>query len=254
MKRFTARDYLLLAFMLVAAGVCIRLGIWQLDRLHQRQARNAVIEARLGEPAVDFPPSAPLDEQEYHRVTVRGRFVPEQAVFLENQPYNDQAGFHLLVPYQVEGLQQALLVDRGWIAFDQGLGLDPRQLAGDAAASSTIQGVLLPGQAEPALAFLADQVPAAGEPPLVSWRVVNLDGLQAQMPFQLYPLYLAQTAPLPDAEGEPLPVYEPDLSNGPHLSYAIQWFSFAAIALVGGTALLGRRHRRRAFGGQEPVA
>jgi surfeit locus 1 family protein len=244
-KRYSPRELLLLALMLIVAAACIRLGIWQLDRLGQRLDRNAEIEARLADPTLEYPPSLPLEDQAYLRVSVRGHFDPGPAVLLENQPHNEQAGFHLLVPFVTAVEGGALLVDRGWIPFDRGLGADPRTLAEGNTGEMTIEGVLLPAQREPAFSFLADQTPAPGEPPLRSWRVVNLDAIQGQTPYPLYPLYLAQTAPPQAFETDPLPVFEPDLSNGPHLSYAVQWFAFAAIAIFGGTALLRRQRRLR---------
>lgn len=250
MKKLSTGEALLLMLMLAVAAVCVRLGIWQLDRLGQRLQKNAEITARLADPILEFPPDIPREHQSYRRVSAAGRFDRDQAILLENQPYNDQAGFHLLVPFIVQDGGQALLVDRGWIDFEKGLGADPRQLAGDTIGSLTIEGVLLPSQREPVFAFLADKPPAPGEPPLLSWRVVNLEGIQGQVPYPLYPLYLAQTGPLPALEDEPLPLFEPDLSNGPHLSYAIQWFAFAAISLFGGTALL-RRHRIRRIAGEQ---
>jgi surfeit locus 1 family protein len=243
MSRFSTRDYLLMGLMVIVAGVCVRLGIWQLDRLGQRMDRNAEIRARLDEPVLEFPPPIPLEEQAYRRISVRGTFQPEQAVLLENQSYNEQPGFHLLVPLILENLDTALVIDQGWLPFEQVLGKDPRVLVEETAGEQTIEGVLLPSQDEPALAFLADKIPAPGEPPLRAWRVVNIDGLQKQTPFALYPLYLARTAPPSSTEGGPLPVFEPDLSNGPHLSYAIQWFAFASIALFGGAAWLRYRNR-----------
>jgi surfeit locus 1 family protein len=251
MDRYSARDYILIGLMLVVAGVCVRLGIWQLDRLEQRVDRNTKIKARLDEPALEFPPPIPLEEQSYRRVSVHGTFDPEQAVLLENQSYNEQPGFHMLVPLTIEDMGIALLVDQGWLPFEQVLGEDPRVLAEGEAGELTVKGVLLPGQGEPAIAFLADRTPSPGEPPLRTWRVVNIDGLQNQMPFSLYPLYLARTAPPSGIEGGPLPVFEPDLSNGPHLSYAIQWFSFAAIALFGGAAWLRHRHRKQPLRNEE---
>ena len=250
-KKLTLPEILLLVLMLIVAAACVRLGIWQIDRLNQRLDRNAQIEARLSQPVVAFPPRLALDDQTYQRVSVVGRFDPGHAVLLENRPLNDQAGYHLLVPFQVNGSGEVVLVDRGWIPFDQALDTDPTQLAAAATADTSVEGVLLPSQPEPLFKFLADQIPGPGEAPLLSWRVVDLAGIQAQLPYSLYPLYLAQTAPAAENDSWPIPVFEPDLSNGPHLSYAIQWFAFAAIALVGGTALLHRHYRKRTADHQE---
>ena len=91
------------------------------------------------------------------------------------------------------------------------------------------------------MGILGDQIPAFGEPPLLAWRLVDLEGISQQLPYDLYPLYLAQTGPPVDSGAYPIPTFEPDLSDGPHVSYAIQWLAFSAISLIGGTALLRRR-------------
>ncbi len=109
----------------------------------------------------------------------------------------------------------------------------------------TLEGVLLPSQAQPRWAFLADPIPAAGEAPLKTWRVIDIGGIQGQMPFPLHDQYVALTQLPATTVPQPVPDFQPDLSNGPHLSYAIQWFSFAAIAIIGGAVLLRRALREK---------
>jgi surfeit locus 1 family protein len=241
LKKFRRRDIILAGFFLLVAIVCARMGIWQLDRLQQRRARNAELESRLALPVTTFPPGQAILEPSFRTYTVTGEFDPLHAILLKNQPLDEQAGYHLLVPLLFEDGTPALLVDRGWLPNDLGLQSEPAILAAQLTDNATVTGVLLPSQEQPAMSILGDQIPATGEPPLLAWRLVDLEGIARQLPYDLYPLYLAQTGPPVQSGGFPIPTFEPDLSDGPHVSYAIQWFAFAAISLVGGAALLRRQ-------------
>jgi len=241
LNRLRRRDIFLAGFFLLVPAVCMRLGIWQLDRLHERRAKNVEIAKRLTLPAMSFPPGDEVSEPGYRSYTLSGVFDPSNALLLKNQPLDEQAGYHMLVPLLFEDGSPVLLVDRGWLPNDLGLQSDPGKLAAQMPAPGMIEGVLLPSQKQPAIRVLGDQIPLPGDPPLLAWRLVDLEGIAGQLPYDLYPLYLAETSPGGEEGRYPIPAFEPDLSDGPHVSYAIQWFAFAIIALVGGGALLRRR-------------
>src|SRR5690242_12910085 len=110
----------LLATLLVLAGtaLCIRLGIWQLDRLQQRRAFNAEFESARAQPALDLNQEQPdnLPSMEWRAVKVTGEYDFSNQVALRNQYNDNQYGYHLLTPLQFDG--KAVLVDRGWIPAD----------------------------------------------------------------------------------------------------------------------------------------
>lgn len=238
MSGLRRRDWLLIGLLLASSLICARLGFWQLARLQQRLDRNTAITNELEAPLRPFSAQG----ADYQRVTVTGKFLQEYEILLQNRSLNEVTGFHLVTPLQAEnGL--VVLVDRGWIPYDAGsaLALDPYATA----EAVTLEGVLLPGQSQPRWAFLADPIPAAGEAPLRTWRVIDIEGIQGQMPFPLHDQYIALTQLQATIVPQPVPDFQPDLSNGPHLSYAIQWFSFAAIAVIGGVVLLRRALREK---------
>ncbi len=241
------RDGLLLLVCLGLGLACIRLGFWQLDRLEQRRARNARMEARLAMPPVQLT-GAPLEAaaMEYRHVTVHGTFDLAAQVILVNRALDGVPGVHLLAPLLLEGSGEAVLVDRGWIPVeDQGPG---ERTAYASEGPVELTGIARLTQPEPFWTFLRDPLPAPGGAPLDSWRVVNLQGLQSQMPAPLLPVFLEQSEALAVGQ-QPVPDPEIDRSEGPHLSYAIQWFSFAAIAIVGGGAWFRHRKRGQTAGG-----
>ena len=77
-------------------------------------------------------------------------------------------------------------------------------------------------------------------------RVLDVAGIASALPYDVFPLPLLLAEQVPPQTGSlPIPVPLPELSEGPHLSYAIQWFGFAAVAIAGGLILLRRDRRTR---------
>jgi surfeit locus 1 family protein len=231
--------------MAVLIGLaCIRLGFWQLDRLAERRRVNASAQAQLDLPAISLPQAlAESDELEYRRATASGVFDAAHEIYLTSRPQDGIAGVHVVTPLLLAEAGPAVLVDRGWIADADYRALSPETWSLDGPAE--VSGFLLPSQDEPALAFLADRVPEEGEPPLLDWRALSIEGIRRQIPYAILDVVLVQESPAPHA-GAPRPSPELDLGEGSHLGYAIQWFAFAAIALAGSGLWLWRGPRARA--------
>ncbi len=238
MNRLRPRDWVLISILLIVCLVCVRLGFWQLERLEQRLTRNAQIERRMR----STPAAFEVGLQDYTPINIMGTFRPEFEVLLQNRARDDVPGYHLITPLEVEP-GNFVLIDRGWIPYEEGSSNSLGRYVVD--GQVRIEGILLPGQEQPRWKFLADPIPAPGEPPLRTWRILDIAGLQGQMPATLHDQYVAVTAIEAGSSPVPIPDFEPDLSNGPHLSYSIQWFSFGAIALIGGAVMLRNRIRIR---------
>jgi len=231
------RGWSFLALAVLIAAACVRLGFWQLSRLAERRAHNQMIEARLAMPVADLQADASAaSEQLYRRIRASGTFDADHEVLLENRTLNDQPGVHLITPLLLEGQLPAVLVDRGWVALENGAA--PSRGRYRILEQVNVEGVLRPSQPEPSWAFLADPTAAPDQAPLDSVRVLNVERIQAQTPYTLLPVVLELTAPT--QPGMPIPNPDLDLSDGPHLGYAIQWFLFAVIALAGGLLYLKR--------------
>jgi surfeit locus 1 family protein len=207
---------------IAAALLFSRLGVWQLDRLHQRRAHNALLAERMAAAPLDITSSltaagVPLDSLQYRRARAAGVFDFSREFVDGGKSYRGAPGVHLLTPLRVTD-GSAILVDRGWaFAPDAQTVAEPALVEPD---SAVVEGVLV--------------VPAGR-------RAVRPDTLRIGYP--LFPLVLRRTA-APDSLPAGLAIPElPALDEGPHLSYAVQWFSFAAIALVGGMILGWRRGR-----------
>ncbi|HEX7040899.1 MAG TPA: SURF1 family protein [Trueperaceae bacterium] len=232
----------LLALALVV--LFVNLGLWQLRRLEQRRAHVAQVVERMG-----LPP-APIGQvlaeggelPEYRAVTAVGEFDSSEEVLLRGRTRDGQPGFHVLTPLVLSraGLAgSAVLVERGWVPY--AMDRVPVAEAPPPAGKVTVTGRLRRPTGGRAGSF-GPRDPAEGE--LVQAYYVDVERLQGQMPYPLVEAYVELTSVTPPHPGDlPLPLPEPDLGEGPHLSYAVQWFSFAAIGIVGYFFLLRRAAR-----------
>lgn len=238
----TFRGWLLAALIALAALVMVGLGFWQLDRLGQRRAQNALIAARLAADPVDLNQWPAADLPEYQPVRLRGVYDFSQEIVLRNRAHLDSPGVHVLTPLRLAGSDQAVLVDRGWIPYTDAAPED-RQVYQQPAGEVTLTGLVRPPQPREFAFLPADPTLSPAQPRLDAWFRVDLDQLQDQVPYPLLPFYV-EAAPGPDAAQLPLSSPALDLSEGPHLGYAIQWFAFALILVIGSLALRRQRLAR----------
>jgi cytochrome oxidase assembly protein ShyY1 len=232
---FTRRWIKLLVFALVVAGVCVRLGFWQLQRLHDVRVFNAAIEAGMHAPPVPIETvlrSAPgASSAAFRRVSATGTYDTAHEVILYGRSLsNDQPGNHVLTPLRLAD-GTAVIVDRGWVPL--AMATPPISEAAPPAGAVTVVGVLYGSET------------SSQGPPVTTLRQVDLPRLRAQLPYPIAPLFLKLQSQQP-AQAGPLPTPEPPppLDEGPHLDYAFQWFSFATIALLGYGLLAVKESRR----------
>ena len=222
----------LLAF--TGTAVCIRLGIWQLDRLEQRRAFNAQVESMRAAELLDLNQNLPMDivSMEWRAVAVTGEYDFENQVALRNQYNNDQYGYHLITPLLFDG--GAVLVDRGWIPAD-GNSAPERDAWSqyDEPGQVTVTGQIRLGQAKPVYGGVADAELNPGQTRLNFWNNLNVARMSEQSPYLLLPIYVQPN--VGENNSEPPIKYQPiiELTEGSHFGYALQWFAFAAILFIG---------------------
>jgi surfeit locus 1 family protein len=222
----------ILATLLVFAGsaFCIRMGIWQLDRLKQRRAFNAQVISMRAAQLLDLNQNVPADisTMEWRAVTVTGTYDFENQIALRNQFNGDQYGYHLVTPLRFTG--GAVLVDRGFIPADGNS--TPARGAWrkyDEAGQVTVTGQIRLGQEKPVFGGVADA--DAGH--LDVWNNLNVIRIAAQSPYPILPIYV-QPNEIKNDTVPPIPFQpEVELTEGTHFGYALQWFSFATILFAG---------------------
>ncbi|MFP3882882.1 MAG: SURF1 family protein [Actinomycetota bacterium] len=220
--------------VLALAAVFVRLGVWQLDRLEERRLTNAVGEQRIDAAPVDLSTllaEAPeIDSFQYRRVTVEGEYDPSEEVLIRSQVELGRAGFHVITPL-VRDDGSAVLVNRGWVPITMDT---PPVEAQPPFGRQTVEGWVQITQTRPPL--------GQEEPPgdLDVLNRVDIERIDRQTPHELAPVYVVAMAEKSD--DLPIRVDPPDFTDeGPHLGYAIQWFGFAAVALIGFFFLLRRK-------------
>ena len=237
--------------VIAALGVLVRLGIWQLDRLEWRKAFNERVTTQLAAPVLNLNheiPLAQLYNMEYRSAKVTGEYVHEQEVLLRNQVMDGKLGFRLLTPLKIEGTDLVVLVDRGWIPFENAK--LPERNAFAETGLVKVQGMIRRPQEKPEIGGVLDPTLAPGETRLDAWFVVNLRRIQEQTTLELLPVWVQQ-APDSSWVGPPhraLP--EIEITEGPHLGYAMQWFTFAAILAIGYPFFV--RHQLKVKGNNDP--
>ncbi len=229
--------------VLAVAGTCVTLGLWQLDRLATVRAENERVAARLTEPALELATlratasEAEQADLEFRRVRASGTFRPEQEVLQRGQQHQGEAGFHVLTPLQLDG-GGVVLVRRGWVPADRSE--PPVAEAAPPSGRVSISGVLERPVPQPSF---GPRDPDEG----VLARVFHSDTarLDDQIDGELYTMLLRDdTDPASIAPGAlPVPAGSPELEERNHFSYAVQWFSFAILALATYTAFLFSRRR-----------
>jgi surfeit locus 1 family protein len=228
---FSRRWLFTTLLVFLGTALCIRLGIWQLDRLEQRRAFNTQVETMRSMPLLDLNSSNPDDIQsmEWRAVTFSGEYDFENQVAIRNRYFRDQYGYHLLTPLLSSGT--AVLVDRGWIPADGNSSpADWRKY--DEPGVVTVTGQIRLGQSKPAFGGVADALPADGSP-LWVWNNGDIEKIALQMPYPMLRVYMQPDID-PEDEVPPIP-YQPtvELTEGPHFGYALQWFTFATILFAG---------------------
>lgn len=231
---FSRRWLGLTLLAILAVGVMVRLGIWQLDRLEQRRAFNARVSAQLEAPPLELTSEAldlDLYAMEYRQVVVQGEYDHAQEVIHRNQVWGNQYGMHVYTPLVVAGTDSAILVNRGWLPADQAA---PEERASyQEMGEVTVEGVIRRFMNEPKIAGVPDPTLTPEQQRLDAWNFIIYEKMQAQVDYPLLAVYVEQS---PDEGRVELPYRVQSgvaLDEGPHLGYALQWFSFAAILLVG---------------------
>ena len=221
------RPLLLLLIAVVVAAICVRLGIWQLDRLQERRASNALVASRL-DSAVVSPADLPADTTaaRYRRVRVTGTYDWANEIVLSGRARNGSPGVNLLTPLRVAGSDTAILVNRGWVYAPDATTATPGEWREPDTA--TVTGFVT--------TFRTAESPLAAVVPgrVRTLRYADAEALDSLLPYPFAPYTVTAVEPIPaDPAHAPARLEPPPLDEGSHLSYAFQWFSFATIALGG---------------------
>lgn len=215
------------------AIICLRLGFWQLSRLSERKALNRELSSRAMTapvPLNQVPPDT--GAAHFRRVHVTGVYDFDHEIYVTNRTRDGSPGVQLVTPLKVPGTDTAVLVTRGWVYAPDGMTIERKRWREPDSLTAE--------------AFVENFIHADGKPKLAgrdrSFRWLDETTLAQEFPYPIaaYHLILISGGAAPGANVPPR-LDVPSLDEGPHQSYAIQWFSFAAISIFGMILFMRRK-------------
>jgi surfeit locus 1 family protein len=224
----------LILVALVITAVFIRLGFWQLSRLRERQRLNAELASRAVDSAVAIP-QLPTDtaNAHYRRVSVEGAYDYVNEIVLTLRSRDGSPGVNIVTPLRLPATDTGLLVVRGWVYSPDGMTVD---------LSTWREGPQVNGSG------FVETYPPARKGHNISpthpnaYRWLDRGTLERRLHYLLKPYYVVLTTPHDAGSKSVIPrLTVPPMDEGPHRSYAIQWFSFAAISIIGTILFLRRK-------------
>ena len=237
----TNRTRVFLGVAIIAAAVCVRLGFWQLHRRTERKARNALIVSRLDSAAVDVT-ALPHDTTmaRFRRASVTGVPDYEHELIYAARSYRGSPGVNFLTPVRIPGRDTAVLVNRGWVYSPDGSTVDESRWRD---TSSTFVG------------YVEELPSVAGSRYASRPRVIarlSFAAVSKALPYPVAPFYVVALGDSVIAPDRLARLTVPPLDEGPHLNYAIQWFAFALIALVGAGVVVRQQHADQSPAQRQP--
>lgn len=214
----------------------ILLSRWQLHRLDERRHYNDLVttHSAAAPVAVDqvmtagAPTSTVGDDQRWIPVTATGRYDAAGTVLVRKRPLDGKNGFWVVTPL-VTTSGTVLVVNRGWIGADGGA------TAAQSVPAPPTGEVTISARVQP-----SEEAPDVQPSDLPAGQITDLSVPLVAGGATAYPGYVTLVSSTPAESADLTPIPLPDLSDGPHLSYAVQWLFFAAVAVVGFVVLIRR--------------
>lgn len=230
-------SHVFVAFMVV---FMIGLGFWQLNRLDERKASNDEIRSASEAPA--RPVEELLGEPDvfdHTAVTVTGRYRDDLSFLVANRTFDTQPGSWLATPVELAD-GRLVVVSRGWVPRLWVAG-DDRRTIGVPAGTAVVSGRLFESVDGGRIGTSEAALPEVSR--------IELDVVAEMLGVDVAHRWVQLASQEPVAGDLPIPVPPPTLDDGPHLSYAFQWFFFSAGTIVAYVLILRRRLREPAVDG-----
>jgi cytochrome oxidase assembly protein ShyY1 len=223
-RRLWLRWALLIIFVAVLGVVFVNLGEWQLDRLAQRKERNATTIINEQKPVQPYEQifTRPItDADQWQRVEARGTFDAQHQFVVRYRSNGDADGYEVVTPLRTAA--GAVLVDRGFIPLERGT-----QIPSVAPAPPTGEVTVVGHVRRDEKGRRAATTPVGNQ-----MRLINSQAIAATLPYPIATGYIGLLTIQPEQQGGFQPIKLPELSEGPHFWYALQWFMFTAVAAAG---------------------
>nr|WP_221234135.1 SURF1 family protein [Terrimesophilobacter mesophilus] len=234
-----------MAFVVVFAIACVLLAQWQLARRAEAVHANEKVEANYDGTPESIDEALPnldsyRDAQEWSQVRLEGHYLPDDQLLVRTRSLGGNPGFEVLVPFRLAS-GNVFIVDRGWVPVgnDQDA---PDSVPAAPSGDATVVVRLKPGE---------PRLPGRSAPP-GQVATIELDDIRALIDLPTYTgAYGLMVSEDPEPATRPTPLPKPAIDEGPHLSYAFQWFVFGLLAFV--ALAWAIRQEYRAVNADDPV-
>ena len=214
-----------------ACALAVALGNWQSRRAEEKQALGAQVDLALASAPLELSPAAGAEDLIMKHVAARGVFAPDHTVFLDNRLRHGRPGYEVVTPLKLAGSEQHVMVDRGWLEA-------PTRRDTVPAVRTPPGEVRLDGLA---LGRLPRALAVGSAPAGKVRQNLDLDAYASETGLRLLPLVIEQRSQAEDGLSRDWP--RPDFGIQTNKSYALQWYSFAALAVALGAIFSFRRVR-----------
>ena len=215
---------MLIAFVLAFGTACAFLGNWQLDRLHSRRERNLSTvhnEEQAVRPYTEVFTRTILDADQWQRVSATGTFDADHQLVLRYRSSGDTEGYEVVTPLRTA--TGNVLVDRGIVPLTNGAQI-PTVAPAPPAGEVTVVGHVRRDE---------EGKRSATTPVDGAARLISAPAFATTLPYPVADGYIGLLTVDPAQTGGFQPIELPEISDGPHFWYAVQWFMFAGIGLAG---------------------
>ncbi|MBD8869414.1 SURF1 family cytochrome oxidase biogenesis protein [Nocardioides donggukensis] len=213
------------AVVVLLAWLAWLLGQWQFHRLDDRQDRNAIVERNTAADPVPVAEVLSLDEgvdreDQWRRVTATGRYDASRTVVVRYRTRDGASGIDVVVPLLTDD-GPALLVDRGWLATENS-GTSPDEVPAPPPGPVTVTGWVR-----------ADATGDAVKVTDASTRAISSTAISEALDLATYRGFVDLVEESPEPADPLAPAELPELNDGPHFFYGLQWWFFGLLAVVG---------------------
>ena len=223
--RFRPKAIPTLAAMM-ALPVLIAFGQWQSSKAEKKQALQDTYDARTAQQVVRVTPEI-VDAEifRYKKVIVQGRYNAAHQILQDNRVHNEQAGYHVITPFQIENSNHYVLVNRGWIPLGRGRTELPQ--IDTPTETQEITGIAV---TPPSKIYELKAPEPLNKNWQVVWQNIDLKRYSDAAPFQVQPIIIQLDEAVPGGFVREWP--RPDNRIQTHLGYAFQWYGMAVMLAI----------------------
>jgi surfeit locus 1 family protein len=215
---------------LIFLYVFVSLGFWQLDRAEYKRDRFAEFEAKQSAEAIDFNKEKinRLEKEEliWRRVKVRGEFLEQYQIILDNQVEDTRAGYYIYTPFKLDQSDKVVLINRGWLIANADRKVSPEIITtnGTVEINAVIKEIPRTGL------LLKESPPEQMSESIYRVQRINIEEIEKLTSLSLLPYIIRLEAE--SEHGYKRKWRLPGSGENTHLGYAFQWFAFAVALLI----------------------